>query len=53
MDNVLEIYRILLKEFKEQGWWPVNDKYHSGYLKPEIKKEVLEICLGAILTQYN
>ena len=51
MDNVLEIYRILLKEFKEQGWWPVNDKYHSGYLKPEIKKEVLEICLGAILTQ--
>ncbi len=51
MAEILKIYKILLKEFKEQGWWPVNGKYHTGYSKPGNEEEVLEISLGAILTQ--
>jgi endonuclease-3 related protein len=51
MNKIQLIYLILLKEFKEQGWWPVENKYHANYIKPENKKEILEICLGAILTQ--
>ena len=51
MNQILEIYGILLKEFKEQGWWPVFRNYFPNYIKPENNKEILEICLGAILTQ--
>ena len=51
MNKIQEIYTILYKEFKEQGWWPVGNKYHANYIKPENEKEIFEICLGAILTQ--
>jgi len=51
-NKILAIYHILLKEFKAQGWWPINQKYSSNnYSKPETEKEIIEICLGAILTQ--
>ncbi|MEK9145332.1 MAG: hypothetical protein AAB339_06965 [Elusimicrobiota bacterium] len=57
-------YRKLLSSFGPQGWWPLirgprgprrgasaPPAYHPGvYLKPR-RREALEICLGAILTQ--
>jgi endonuclease-3 related protein len=52
MNKIKEIYSILLKEFKLQGWWPIKLNYFPGnYSKPETEEEILEICLGAILTQ--
>ncbi|MBI2672417.1 endonuclease [Candidatus Woesearchaeota archaeon] len=52
INKILEIYNILLKEFRHQGWWPINQKYlPADYSKPETEEEILEICLGTILTQ--
>lgn len=55
MEQLNEIYQILLKEYSPQGWWPVTEK---DELTPTYKKrlqltekQILEICVGAILTQ--
>lgn len=52
--KLLEIYNILEKEYSHQGWWPVTEKEE---LTPTYKKrnsltekQILEICIGAILT---
>jgi endonuclease-3 related protein len=42
-DKLLEICKILLKEFGTQGWWPTLSKRRQ--------EEQFEICIGAILTQ--
>jgi len=54
--NIEEIYKILLKEYGEQGWWPVTQENEiiPVYRKDNYnltEKQMLEICLGAILTQ--
>ena len=54
MNKIHEIYRTLLSEHGKQGWWPLSKdnlhtKHHNG--APETEKDILEICLGAILTQ--
>ena len=52
---MLKIYKELLNKYGKQGWWPLwNSKknkfeYYSG--KPKNSSQILEICLGAILTQ--
>ena len=52
MNKIQKVYNILLKEFKHQGWWPINLKYlPEDYSKPGTEEEILEICFGAILTQ--
>ncbi|RLE45577.1 endonuclease III domain-containing protein, partial [Candidatus Woesearchaeota archaeon] len=27
MNTVLQIFRLLLKTYGEQGWWPIKGKY--------------------------
>lgn len=53
--NLKEIYSKLEKSYGKQGWWPVTEK---GKFLPEYKfrkslteKQILEVCLGAFLTQ--
>ena len=57
-----EIYKILLKEYGPQGWWPITTLANKpgfderGYHKsnnsyPKTEQQIFEICLGAILTQ--
>lgn len=64
-NRIIEIYRILILKYGQQGWWPliehegVNSSkngntsgYHIGnYNFPRNDIEVFEICLGALLTQ--
>ena len=63
--SLTEIYQILLKKYGSQGWWPLIEfagtnptlrgrltGYHPGnYELPSTEKEMLEVMLGAILTQ--
>ena len=55
MNQIKQIYDILLQEFGPQGWWPiVNGKtllceYHVS--APRNEKEALEICFGSLLAQ--
>jgi endonuclease III related protein len=66
MDQILlPIYSFLLKEYGQQGWWPLLGQkgckptktgsingYHPGnYDLPETRNQIFEVCLGAILTQ--
>lgn len=65
MNKIQKIYKILLKEYGPQGWWPLLDckgvnptktgvvrGYHPGdYSYPKDKSQRFEICIGAILTQ--
>jgi len=51
---IKKLYNQLYKEYGKQGWWPLSKdnlytKHHNG--APETEKDILEICLGAILTQ--
>ncbi len=51
---IKKIYTNLYKEYGKQGWWPLSKnnlytKHHNG--NPKTEKDILEICLGAILTQ--
>lgn len=62
---LLPIYSFLLKEYGQQGWWPLLGQkgckptktgsvtgYHPGdYDLPKTRNQVFEVCLGAILTQ--
>ena len=53
--KLLVIYETFLLHFRPQGWWPVTKegelipKYHQSNDLTE--SQMLEICLGAILTQ--
>lgn len=54
MNNLEEIYNLLLNKFGCQGWWPLTiegyeSKHHSG--EPKTEKHRFEISMGAILTQ--
>jgi len=54
MNRLIEIYKLLLKNFGKQGWWPLTlegfeSKHHSG--RPLSDKHRFEIIIGAILTQ--
>lgn len=47
-----QIYGALLKYFGPRGWWPIRGVYSAGdYSAPRSEEEMLEICVGAILTQ--
>ncbi len=52
--KLLEIYNILEKEYGHQGWWPVTerDELTPTYKKRNLltEKQILEICIGALLT---
>lgn len=49
---MMEIYRMLLEEYGEQGWWPINNVYSSSFKKRKrTPEERFEIEVGAILTQ--
>jgi len=56
-DPVGRIYRLLLKAFGPQGWWPVTPRgarlpvYTPLFYGPRTGAEMAEICAGAILTQ--
>lgn len=54
-DKLIKIYTELLSSYNPQGWWPVTQ---AGELIPVYsqnnnltKKQKLEVCFGAILTQ--
>lgn len=52
--TIEQIYKILLNNYKRQGWWPVTPQYslspqYSG--GPKADKQILEVIFGAILTQ--
>lgn len=50
MIQIKEVYAILHSKFGPQGWWPIKGKYNLD--KKELtEKKILEICIGAILTQ--
>jgi len=55
MSEVEEIYSILNKTYKKQGWWPIfsNEKGSSEYNvgAPRDDNDRFEIIIGAILTQ--
>lgn len=46
------LYENLLSTHGPQGWWPIKGKYYpNDYSIPRTDEEVLEIIIGAILTQ--
>lgn len=59
------LFDLLFKSYGHQGWWPILlarlskqeqhkllNGYHPGdYKYPKNKEQILEICLGAVLTQ--
>ncbi len=53
----LQTYKLLLKRFGLQGWWPVTPRgdsrprYFPGRYGRAAEQEKFEICVGAILTQ--
>ena len=57
MNKIQQIYKTLLKEHGNQGWWTVTTKgitpqYHPGdYSYPKNNKQIFEVIVGAILTQ--
>jgi len=48
MTKLNQLYKILLKQYGRQGWWPIKGKYSGG---PNSEKEKFEVCIGAILAQ--
>lgn len=53
MNEIKNIYYILLKRFGKQGWWPLSVNgipAHNGK-RPSSERDKFEICAGAILTQ--
>jgi endonuclease-3 related protein len=57
MNRIREIYKLFIKTYGLQGWWPLstvkeNNGYHNGdYILPETTSEKFEIITGAVLTQ--
>ena len=55
-NKILKVYEILLKEFGQQGWWPIFENGEFIYdennkNKSLSSKQQFQIILGAILTQ--
>lgn len=61
--SLFNLYGQLLSEFGKQGWWPLQQHANkkgfnsrgyrpSNYNFPVSESEKLEVCIGAILTQY-
>jgi len=58
-EKIKQLYKILFKEYGPQGWWPIMkslekpaQNYHpQDYSFPHNQKELIEMALGAILTQ--
>lgn len=65
-NKIRNVYKLLLKKYGKQGWWPITDLeevkytkdnknyggYHPGnYEFPKTREQKYEICIGAILTQ--
>ena len=49
---MLKIYKLLLKEYGEQGWWQYDFVYNKNFKNKErTEEEKFEIVIGAILTQ--
>jgi endonuclease-3 related protein len=47
-----QIYRLLLDEYGEQGWWPVGGVYSRSFKKrARTPGERFEISVGAVLAQ--
>lgn len=51
MKNYYQTYLKLLKNYGNQGWWPINEKYNLKNDSEKNNLEKYEICIGAILTQ--
>ena len=56
MAKIIDIYSKLLKEYGNQGWWPLSkkglySKHHNG--NPVNSQDKFEIIVGALLTQNN
>jgi len=54
--KLMLIYKKLLNNYGEQGWWPIINNYTCEYNKSfkhdkKTTKQKFEICIGAILTQ--
>ena len=54
MNIIKQIYKIFLKEYGPQGWWPLSKghaetRHYRG--EPENNKDRFEIITGSILTQ--
>jgi endonuclease III related protein len=52
--KINKIYKLLLKNYGDQGWWPlINDKFVSEYKKRDkiIDNQRFEIIIGSILVQ--
>ena len=50
--KIMEVYRLLLKEYGEQGWWPIKGVYSASFKKRKrTPAERFEISVGAILAQ--
>lgn len=43
-----KIFSKLFKEYGKQNWWPISGNYSGG---PKTNEEILEVMIGAILTQ--
>lgn len=55
MNKVKKIYKIMIRAYGPQGWWPLTERYkfipeHKGK-KPDTLQRKFEIIIGAILTQ--
>jgi len=56
MLELIQVYRKLYEIYGKQNWWPITPKNklvpeYTSSLKKLTETEILEICLGAILTQ--
>ncbi|MBU4493240.1 MAG: endonuclease III domain-containing protein [Nanoarchaeota archaeon] len=65
MNNIYQIYNMLLKLYGPQGWWPllgckgtnptktgaIKGYHPKDYSHPKNNNQRFEICIGAILTQ--
>lgn len=54
-EDLNSIYKLLLKAYGKQGWWPIADlsagKSEYGINAPRNESDIFEIAIGAILTQ--
>jgi len=56
MRELSSIYNKLFEKYGKQNWWPITPKYeilpkYTNSNKKLKENEMLEICLGTILTQ--
>jgi len=54
-EELNSIYKLLLKAYGRQGWWPIADSLSGrseyGINAPRNEADIFEIAIGAILTQ--